>query len=453
MRSSDSRPSAPTVLLAVGLVFAAAYSIGLVALRKPDGRIVAGDAVHYYVYVRSLIFDWDLQFENDYLGLVHLAPDDPAVARLYRRSPTRHVSNMMSIGPALLWMPAVLVLSLVVRVANLFGLGYPLDGFGRAFQAAAGFSGIAAATGGALLSERMCRRLFPGTRTAGPTLTIWLGTSALYYSLVSPTYSHAASMLVCSAFFLYWVKTLGETSTRRFLILGLLGGWCALVRFQDAVFLVVVALDVFEELAKGQWRAAAWSAAGTHAASCALGALFAVSPQILVWTVLYGTPFTIPQGHEWMQWSSPRFAEVLFSDANGLLSWTPVVLPALVGLALLGHDRRRIAVGLALSFVFSLYANAAIRQWWAGEAFGARRFVSCFPVFAVGLTALSNRLPPRVARIGALLFIASNALLLLQYQLQMHGFSELAPAPRGWFGLAIARFAVPAGLIQRWVGK
>jgi hypothetical protein len=67
MRSPDSRPSAPTVLLAVGLVFAAAYSIGLVALRKPDGRIVAGDAVHYYVYVRSLIFDWDFQFENDYL--------------------------------------------------------------------------------------------------------------------------------------------------------------------------------------------------------------------------------------------------------------------------------------------------------------------------------------------------------------------------------------------------
>jgi hypothetical protein len=189
MRSPVSRPSGPTALLAVGLVFAAAYWIGLAVLGKPDGRIVAGDAVHYYVYVRSLIFDWDFQFENDYLRLLHLAPDDPTAARLYRPTPTGHVSNMMSIGPALLWMPAILALSLVVRVANLFGVGYPLDGFGRAFQAAAGFSGIAAATGGALLSERLCRGLFPGARTAGPTLTIWLGTSALYYSLVSPTYS------------------------------------------------------------------------------------------------------------------------------------------------------------------------------------------------------------------------------------------------------------------------
>jgi hypothetical protein len=45
-------------------------------------------------------------------------------------------------------------------------------------------------------------------------------------------------------------------------------------------------------------------------------------------------------------------------------------------------------VTVAFFFLASIYVNAAVVDWWAGEAFGARRFLSCFPLIALGATVL-----------------------------------------------------------------
>ena len=38
-------------ITAIGTLLVLAYGASLFLLRKPDGRIVVGDAVHYYVYL------------------------------------------------------------------------------------------------------------------------------------------------------------------------------------------------------------------------------------------------------------------------------------------------------------------------------------------------------------------------------------------------------------------
>jgi hypothetical protein len=120
---------------------------------------------------------------------------------------------------------------------------------------------------------------------------------------------------------------------------------------------------------------------------------------------------------------------------------------------MLGRRDPLVAIALGAALLVSWYANAAVADWWAGEAYGARRFVSCFPIFVIGLAGAIRPIAHRLRRLASLaaLVIVLNGLLLLQYQTFMHGLRTVAPYPRGAYELWLARFVVPFELIRRWL--
>jgi hypothetical protein len=357
----------------------------------------------------------------------------------------------MSVGPAVVWAPLYLTTTAAVGVANAFGAKYPLDGYGRVFQASAGVSGILAATIGAWLAYLWSRRVFGVRAAIWATLAVWLGSSAIYYSVVSPTYSHAASMLTAGIFFYTWSGTVGQQTSRRYAVLGLLGGLCALVRWQDLVFLAAPVIEIAWSMGPGEEPLLRRAKRATrHLFACAAGSLAGVLPQLAAWTIIFGSPLLVPQGGGFMRWTSPSLLAVLVSQ-HGLLSWTPVVALALAGCALLFRTDRLTATVVATILLFEWYTNAAVADWWAGEAYGARRFVGCFPLFVVGLAALFDRFRHRSALAPALtiVVVSANLLLLVQYQAFLKGVRDIAPYPEGLYGLWAARFVVPFKLAAR----
>ena len=57
-------------------------------------------------------------------------------------------------------------------------------------------------------------------------------------------------------------------------------------------------------------------------------------------------------------------------------------------------------------------------------------------------------------RVGVVaVVVALNLLLLFQYQLFLKGWRDIAPYPRGAYGLVVARFVVPFHALGRWLGK
>ena len=173
---------------------------------------------------------------------------------------------------------------------------------------------------------------------------------------------------------------------------------------------------------------------------------------VQVFTGVWGNP-TVSQGSAFMQWSRPALLAVLFSTWRGLLTWTPIVAAAIAGLIPLFKRDALVATAALLFFVISWYVNAAVADWWAGEAFGSRRFVSCFPVFALGLTALLDRWAPalRTLAVASTAVISYTFLLLLQYQAFMKGLRDIVPYPQGWYELWFARFRVPIDLLSWWL--
>ena len=101
------------------------------------------------------------------------------------------------------------------------------------------------------------------------------------------------------------------------------------------------------------------------------------------------------------------------------------------------------------------YVNASVRDWWAGEAFGARRFVGDTVFLALGFAAVfaANfwQRRPVVLRWAAVALIVYNLLFLVQYQLFMRGFRELAPYPTTVRQVFLDRLTLPWHLLTHWL--
>ena len=112
-----------------------------------------------------------------------------------------------------------------------------------------------------------------------------------------------------------------------------------------------------------------------------------------------------------MQWTRPALWQVWFSHHHGLFTWTPVWLLAMLGLISTPARHRQRLVPLLVVFLLESYVNAAARDWWGGDAFGARRFMGLFPVLALGLAGLAARLGGRFLSIAAAAAAANLALM------------------------------------------
>ena len=235
-------------------------------------------------------------------------------------------------------------------------------------------------------------------------------------------------------------------------MLGLLAGAAALVRWQDGVLLAVVVPDVLWHAKQAGLRPRrAASFVGVRVLVAAVAALVAFAPQMAAWQVLYGQPLTVPQGSGFMRWAAPQVSAVLLSPLRGLFSWTPLAAVGVAGLVRLRRRDARLFWALGGFFVVSTYVNASVADWWAGEAFGARRFMSCFPVFSVGLTALAALDGWRFRAVAAITAVlaASNLLLLLHYEVFMLGHTSLVSYPDNWYTLWVERFTLPFRLLAR----
>ena len=171
--------------------------------------------------------DGDLDFQNDYRLLYE--PEGDGTEGWATVPATGRAVNLMSVGPALLWSPLFLFVGVCARA-----LGAPLDGLGRPVSALGRRRGHSVRHG---RPSPLLRRVFDARSAFWAALTAWLATSAVYYTLVSPAYSHAVSLFAVALFCHTWLRTRDREGVDRYVLMGALGGLVVLVRWQDVIVL------------------------------------------------------------------------------------------------------------------------------------------------------------------------------------------------------------------------
>lgn len=347
--------------------------------------VVEGDGVGYFSYLHSVAIDRDLDFTDEYAAAgqahVNLFP-----SLLDARTAQGRLADFFPIGPALLSLP--LYLPALVLAAGGPQYAPPLQ---AAFALASLLYGLLAL----LLAQRLAR-LVVGPRwaaTAG-AVAVLACTPLVYYLLYEPTYSHSFSAFAVTAFLLLWWSRRDARSGWGWVLLGLLGGFMALVRWADGPLIAIALLD----LPRARWRLLLM----------APGVLLAFSPQLVVDQSLFGTWLPVRPAGQDLDPLHGHYLEVLFSSHNGLLVWSPLVVAAAAGTLLVRHRAWRLAAAYAL--LVEVAVNGAAPDWWGGFAFGPRRFLDLTPFVAVGVAAVAARIGPRVAVTGVAVLAAWNLL-------------------------------------------
>ncbi|MFY9529534.1 MAG: glycosyltransferase family 39 protein [Candidatus Acidiferrales bacterium] len=357
---------------------------------------VRGDGVGYYAYARSLLIEHRLDFEKDWLTanasfrMAKLNEQGRLRPEAYTR--TGHLDNHFTVGPAILWAPFLIAAHLGVVLIDALGGHIPANGFSGPYVTAMAIGTAAYGFLGLLISYRLARKYFEERWAFLATLGIWFASSLPVYMYFNPSWSHAHSVFTVALFVYYWDRTRGSRTTLQWIALGLCAGLMIDVYYPNFVFLVLPGIESLAAYRRAL-RAPEGDASSARGISSGnilfgLAALAAFLPTIITRKTIYGSylNFGDYRGAPW-SWTAPAHWKVLFSSDHGLVSWTPILGFALLGLFLWLKSNQIIATYLiAAGFAF-YYLIACYPDWDGLSSFGSRFFVSLTPIFVVGLAA------------------------------------------------------------------
>ena len=437
----------------------------LIGLPAVTCRIYASDEVQYFAYLRSLWFDHDVSFENEYQHFY-----DAGIAAspgfhetfLENTTETGRRINFGTIGCALLWAPFYAVGDVVARAEHAAGQPVAVDGYSRPYVAAVSYASALYGLLALLLaaaSVRQIGRRWPSlmSEDAVAALAIWVGTPLLFYMYIAPPMSHATSAFSVAVFLYAWLRVRERWSVGGMVLLGMLGALMAMVREQDAFVAAGPALD-FAWTALTDRAVGRRGRLGAATAGIVAGAL-TFTPQALAYEALNGHLGPSRLVARKMSWSAPHALEVLMSPAHGLFLWTPLAALALAGLLILlrrlPRGARVVAVALLVVAALQVYVAGSVESWTVAGAFGQRRFVSLTPVLVIGLAAVlaaarEARWPRPVVMLAVVAGVWWNVSLIVQFGAGLMDRQRLEPGRIAYNTFVVVPRALP-GLAWRYV--
>jgi hypothetical protein len=421
----------------------------LVSLPAVTPRIYSSDEIQYFAYLRSIWFDHDLSFENEYRYFY-----DRGIAKsdgfhetfLERTTDTGRRINFGTIGCAILWSPFYLAGDIAARAA-----GAPVDGYSRPYVAAVAYGSAVYGFLALVLAVLCAQRL--GLNGFGAALAVWLGTPLLFYMYLAPPFSHACSAFGVALFTWVWLRIRDEWRIGGVVALGAAGALMAMIREQDLFFVFGPALDWILANAKRQTPDAGRRLAAALAGCAAFLAAFA--PQAAAYLILNGRLGPHPSVAHKMNWSAPHSLQVLFSPAHGFFVWTPLAFLALAGLVRLCRRKDVVAVCLSITVALQIYVAGSVESWTVAGAFGQRRFIALTTAMVIGYAAADAAL--RGSRHARRIFMAVTALavywnlaLIAEFSVELMDRQRLEPRKNAYDAFVTVPGMAPS-LVYRYL--
>ena len=209
-------------------------------------RIYASDEVQYFSYLRSLWFDHDVSFENEYQHFYdsrHRArtrlPRD--VSRAQTETGRRISFATIGVGDPV----GAVLRRRRCRRARWRGLA---DRRSSRWLRPAVRAAVATARRSTARGDCCCRsvrREHRARRAAASlaALAVWFGTPLLFYMYVAPPMAHACPAFAVALFVLVWLHVRERWTLAGGLALGAAGALMVMVREQDVTFFAAPALD------------------------------------------------------------------------------------------------------------------------------------------------------------------------------------------------------------------
>ena len=392
---------------------------------------IESDGKYYYQYLISVWYDGDIDFSNNYnhprYPFMHTEIDHYHFRDILTPETGRPI-NVFTTGSAILWFPFFLVASGLAYFLNNLGLtNIVLDGWGLYFQYAVMYAAVIYSTLTILLMFQLLKSHFDRQIAFITPFILFWATNWVYYSIFEVSMSHVYDLFTLVLFVWIYLQAHTRQKTAAYVLAGAVAGLHILVRTQNILTItVLIGYYIIGFIVQDKNRSASLRLLFKNNLLLVITMLLSLVPLFYANIYLYGNIFALPQGSGFLDFFHPEIYGVLFSYRNGLFSHHPILLLALAGLtaALFNYKSEksylhRLVLPLLLVFLVQLYINAAAADWWGGHAFGQRRLISSFLLFAFGIAYLQKYLLPLSPLIRAGLwgvftfFIVMNGYLMI----------------------------------------
>lgn len=348
---------------------------------------VRGDGNGYYAWLVSPVIDGDVDFTNQFERA------DPLFQRLIfvnegevwpeMRTASGRVGNQWSVGPAVLWTPFFLAAHGGVLAARTLGVDVAADGYSAPYLWTVSAGTVLYGMVALWLAARIATTLGYGRGSTVGVLGIGLASALPVYQVFLPFHVHALAACVVAAFLWWGLCRHDPSRIRHWIVWGALAGLMVQVYHLNAVLLLVVVVAWAQGLHRDGLRAGV-----RRAAAFGVAALVAVVPHLVGKTLVYGRPWITGYQDQFF-WTEPRLWDTAWSANHGWLLWTPIVIPALVGLVLVWR-RHPGSRSLVAAMVLFYVVVASYQNWHGQSSFGNRFFVSLSAPLVLGLAALAD---------------------------------------------------------------
>jgi hypothetical protein len=404
-------------LLTIFTILAAIFLLHYVVV----GQAVYGDGIYYWAFTRSIYFDKNIDFSNEFTHQYSPTRNNSQLPE--QQHTAQDVTNKYPIGAPLAWLGFFALADILTVILSLFGM-FSRNGYADLYQIIVGFGNIFFVVSGVWILYKLLQVYKQSKLIILTVLTMLFGTNLFYYASIDVINSHPFSFFVSSVYFYFWYNTFKTKTTKDWLLLGGLLGLLTLTRNQDFVLGSLLIPELYV-LMKSH----------THSLYNKFFALFGLFvvfslmllPQILVWNNLYGSVQNIPYltGNQAFDFLHPHLLGVFVNFDTGLLFYTPVFVLSLFGTGVLFKMNRYIALCLILPFLLQYLLIASWSGWHQGESYGMRMFLSLIPLFTLGLyqLVLTAKKYMSLSKIYAIcgMFVLYNICLIFVYQIFLQG--------------------------------
>lgn len=351
--------------------------------------VIQSDGVGYYSYIRSIVIDRDLDFENEYKALW---PDRFGTPQYHMRTDTGYIPNYFSVGPSLLWTPFFSAAHITTHILKHFGHAIEADGYSGLYVLFCSFGSMVYCFFGIIFVYQFLRIYFSPNISFLASSFILLGTSLTYYMAFELFMAHIHSFFIISLLMLFLFKYFDYNVNRHWALLAFFLGLAAIIRWQNISYIIIIFLYIINDIAKHS-KNNMISKDNIYLIKklflFLIVLFFTVLPQLIVFRILFGFWLGVPQGNCFIVFNIQKIIYVLFSSHNGLFHWHPIVLISTAGLIISAFSSLKNSL-LLLTLIIQIYINSLPLDWWAGHAFGMRRMINSSIIIAFGLAFLIN---------------------------------------------------------------
>ena len=351
--------------------------------RGPEATI-SWDTAGYYYYLPAIFIYKDIKQVAFKDKITEKYKPSGSFYQAFFHEPSGNYVMKYSIGQAVMMTPFFLAGHAYASVSD----SYPADGFSKPYQRAIHWGSLLIAFIGLWFCRKNLLEYFDDTATAFTLLFLTIGTNYLNYTAFDGAMTHNWLFTVYAL--LIWVSiqwhkkpTWGLSAA-----VGVLVGLAALTRPTDIIALIIpvfwgMKLTFTDIKHRFSFLAKYWN----HLAVAVVITAAIGSIQIIYWLYVTGLPVVYSYQDQYFEWHIPHLKDVLISYRSGWLTYSPIMVFAIIGLLNLAWQKMEIFFAILFFSLLNYYIVSSWSVWWYGGSFGMRALIQSYPIWAFPLAA------------------------------------------------------------------